>query len=58
MTLTPHLIETSEAERIALYQRGWNDAARGDSAARGLPISYALGFTDYARNHPARYEVQ
>lgn len=56
--VTDTLIETTEAERIAAYQRGWNDAARGREPISVFPIMYAIGYKDCKTGTPARYEVK
>lgn len=44
-----HVID--EADRVAAYQRGWNDAATGQKCASDprAPIAYGLGYFDASR---------
>lgn len=56
--VTENLIETTPAERIAAYQRGWNDAACGRPRAKDQPIMYAIGFQDSFYKLDAKFKVQ
>lgn len=56
--VTDTLIETTEAERVAAYQRGWNDAARARRPQKDQPIMYAIGYQEAMHGERNRYEAQ
>ena len=44
---------STEAERIAQYQRGWSDAQRGEKDVHGS-IFYAMGWLDANKGRAPR----
>lgn len=51
------MITNTEKERIAAYQRGWNDAQRGRTAQQNQPIMYQIGFIEAMKGAPHRFET-
>jgi hypothetical protein len=49
MQRSGNLVETTEQDRVKLYQRGWNDAALGRGKLEGEPIMYYAGYLDALR---------
>ncbi len=50
------MIQLNEQQRVAAYQRGWNDAQRNRDARRDQPIMYHIGFFEAAKGAPHRFE--
>lgn len=51
------MITNSEKERIAAYQRGWNDAQRGRDAQPCQTIMYSIGYIEAKKGAPHRFET-
>lgn len=51
------MVTNSEKERIAAYQRGWNDAQRGREAQPMQTIMYQIGFIEAKKGAPHRFNV-
>lgn len=55
------MVQLNEQQRVAAYQRGWNDAQRGRTQARNEPIMYQIGYIEALKGSPNRFvthEVQ
>ena len=50
------MIQLNEQQRVAAYQRGWNDAQRGRNAQKDQPIMYQIGFIEATKGSPNRFE--
>jgi len=51
------MIQLNEQQRIAAYQRGWNDAQARRDAQKDQPIMYQIGFIEAAKGAPQRFET-
>lgn len=49
------MITNNEKERIATYQRGWNDAQRDREPAIGESLMYQIGYLDGLKRLPRRF---
>jgi hypothetical protein len=49
------MIQLNEQQRIAAYQRGWNDAQARREAQKDQPIMYAIGYVEAAKGSPQRF---
>jgi hypothetical protein len=49
------MLQLNEQQRIAAYQRGWNDAQRGRAQARNEPIMYQVGYIEASKGSPNRF---
>lgn len=50
------MIELNEQERIAAYQRGWNDAQYGRAARPMQPIMYQIGYIESMKGVTKRFQ--
>lgn len=48
-------IQLNERQRIAAYQRGWNDAQQGRAARKDQAIMYMIGFVEATRGSTQRF---
>ena len=51
------MLQLDEQQRIAAYQRGWNDAQRGRNAHKDQPIMYSIGYVEAVKGAPNRFET-
>lgn len=51
------MIQLNEQQRIAAYQRGWNDAQSRRTAQQNQPILYQIGFIEATRGAPNRFDL-
>ncbi|MDR3389089.1 MAG: hypothetical protein P4L92_18770 [Rudaea sp.] len=49
------MIQLNEQQRIAAYQRGWNDAQARRGAQPDQPIMYTIGYVEAVRGAPRRF---
>lgn len=49
------MIQLNEQQRIAAYQRGWNDAQAHRIAQTEQPIMYTIGYVEALRGAPQRF---
>lgn len=52
------MVQLNEQQRIAAYQRGWNDAQAHRDAQPDQPIMYAIGFVEAKRGAPQRFACE
>lgn len=51
-----YLTETTEQQRVRLYQFGWNDAQAGRAPRANQPLMYTIGFVEAKRGAVNRFE--
>ena len=49
------MIQLNEAQRVAAYQSGWNDAAKHRAPQDNQPIMYSIGYLESSRGAPQRF---
>ena len=49
------MFQLNEQQRIAAYQRGWNDAQNGRKPQMGQPVMYQIGYIEASKNVPHRF---
>lgn len=52
-----HILTMSEGERIAEYQRGWNDSTQRIAPDAEATILYFIGYREQARGGAPRFAV-
>jgi hypothetical protein len=50
-----HIVNMTDAERIAEYQRGWNDSARHNEPDCEATILYFIGYREQTRGDAPRF---
>jgi hypothetical protein len=50
-----HTINLNEQDRIAAYQRGWNDAQGARPARSEQPIMYTIGYVESMKGATQRF---
>lgn len=54
-TTEVQVLQLNEQQRVAAYQRGWNDAQGRRPAQPDSPIMYQIGYIESLRGAPARF---
>jgi hypothetical protein len=51
------MIQLNEQQRIAAYQRGWNDAQSRREPQQDQPIMYSIGYIEAVQGAPRRFST-
>lgn len=51
------MIQLNEQQRIAAYQRGWNDAQKARAPRADQPILYQIGYFESSKGSPQRFTI-
>lgn len=49
------MIQLNAQQRIAAYQRGWNDAQQARQPRNDQPILYQIGYFESSKGAPQRF---
>jgi len=52
------MIQLNEQQRVAAYQRGWNDAQCGRDAQKGQSIMYQIGYIEAVKGAQQRFNTR